>query len=64
MHPDIFTNHQNMSAPYSKDTVIGNDVWIGHGAIILSGKTIGNGAVIGTGAVEADIKTLAPTGDP
>ena len=32
-------------------THIGNDVWIGHGAIILSGVTIGNGAIIAAGAV-------------
>lgn len=33
------------------EAVIGNDVWIGYGAIILSGVTIGNGAVIAAGAV-------------
>jgi len=33
------------------DVSIGNDVWIGCGAKILSGVTIGNGAVIGAGAV-------------
>ena len=33
-----------------KHVVIGNDVWIGDGAIVLSGN-IGNGAVIGAGAV-------------
>lgn len=36
---------------YSGDTTIGNDVWIGYGALILSGVTIGDGAVIGAGAV-------------
>lgn len=30
---------------------IGNDTWIGHGAIIMPGVTIGNGAVVGSGAV-------------
>lgn len=30
---------------------IGNDVWIGHNAIILSGVSIGNGAVIAAGSV-------------
>lgn len=30
---------------------IGNDVWIGHGAIVLPGVTIGTGAAIGAGAV-------------
>lgn len=32
-------------------TVIGNDVWIGHGAIVLTGLRIGDGAVIAAGAV-------------
>lgn len=35
------------------DTVIGNDVWIGHGALILPGARIGDGAIIGAGAVVA-----------
>ena len=30
---------------------VGNDVWIGHNAIILPGVTIGNGAVVGAGSV-------------
>lgn len=30
---------------------IGNDVWIGYGAIIRDGVSIGDGAIIGTGAV-------------
>ena len=30
---------------------LGNDVWIGHGAVILPGVTIGTGAGIGAGAV-------------
>lgn len=30
---------------------IGQDVWIGHGAIILPGRTVGDGAVIAAGAV-------------
>ncbi|HCS93366.1 MAG TPA: chloramphenicol acetyltransferase [Bavariicoccus seileri] len=32
-------------------TIIGNDVWIGHGAIIQAGITVGDGSVIGSGAV-------------
>src|SRR5205085_10757007 len=32
-------------------TTIGNDVWIGMGAIVLSGVMVGDGAVIGAGAV-------------
>ncbi len=35
----------------SKPTVIGHDVWIASGAIIMPGLTIGNGAVIGPRAV-------------
>ena len=33
------------------DIVIGNDVWIGFEAVILSGVTIGDGVIIGTRAV-------------
>ena len=33
------------------DVVIGNDVWIGWGAVIMSGVTIGDGAAIGARAV-------------
>ncbi|MEI9427894.1 DapH/DapD/GlmU-related protein [Mesorhizobium sp. Cs1299R1N3] len=35
----------------SKAVTIGNDVWVGHGAVILPGIAIGNGAVIGANAV-------------
>lgn len=38
--------------------IVGNDVWIGYKAIILSGVTIGDGAIIGTGAVVT--KDVAP----
>lgn len=31
--------------------MIGNDVWIGYEAVILSSVTIGDGAIIGTRAV-------------
>jgi acetyltransferase-like isoleucine patch superfamily enzyme len=38
--------------PASKgDVIIGNDVWIGMGALILSGVTIGDGAVVAARAV-------------
>ncbi|MDO5557976.1 MAG: CatB-related O-acetyltransferase [Oscillospiraceae bacterium] len=33
------------------DIVIGNDVWIGYEAVVMSGVTIGDGAIIGTRAV-------------
>jgi acetyltransferase-like isoleucine patch superfamily enzyme len=35
----------------SGKVVIGNDVWLGHGAIVLSGVTIGSGSVIAAGSV-------------
>lgn len=34
-----------------KRVTIGNDVWIGHGAVIMPGVTIGDGAVVGANAV-------------
>ena len=33
------------------DTIIGNDVWIGYEAVIMSGVKIGDGAIVGTRAV-------------
>jgi maltose O-acetyltransferase len=36
---------------YARPIRIGDDVWIGGGAIILAGVTIGNGSVIGAGSV-------------
>jgi phosphonate metabolism protein (transferase hexapeptide repeat family) len=35
----------------SRPVVIGHDVWIGHGAIVLAGRSIGTGAVVAAGAV-------------
>lgn len=35
------------------DVVIGNDVWLGDRAVVLSGVKIGNGAVVGASAVVA-----------
>ena len=47
--------------PGSKgDIVIGNDVWIGARATILSGVTIGDGAVVGAGSlVVSDVPAYA-----
>ncbi len=33
------------------DTVVGHDVWIGHGALLMPGVTVGSGAIIAAGAV-------------
>ena len=35
----------------SHPVVLGDDVWIGHGAILLPGVKVGTGAVVGAGAV-------------
>jgi phosphonate metabolism protein (transferase hexapeptide repeat family) len=35
----------------SKRVTLGNDVWIGHGAVVLPGVTIGTGAAVGASAV-------------
>ncbi len=37
---------------------IGNDVWVGHGAMIMSGVTVGDGAVIAANAHV--VKNVAP----
>ena len=36
---------------FGRSVVIGEDVWIGGGAIILPGVTIGDGAMVGAGSV-------------
>jgi len=36
---------------YKEKTIIGNDVWIGVGALVLPGINIGDGAIIGGGSV-------------
>jgi acetyltransferase-like isoleucine patch superfamily enzyme len=55
--PDKFTDGH----PASKgDIVIGNDVWIGRGARILSGVTVGDGAAIGAySVVSKDVRPYA-----
>jgi phosphonate metabolism protein (transferase hexapeptide repeat family) len=35
----------------AKHVAIGNDVWIGHGAVVMPGVSIGNGAIVGANAV-------------
>ncbi len=57
-HVQIYTATHPMEAKirnsmleFAKPITIGNDVWIGGGAIICPGVTIGNGVVVGTGAV-------------
>jgi len=55
-YPSIYINYRLLNGELSKNKAespikIGNDVWIGHGAIILSGVTIGDGAIIGAGSI-------------
>lgn len=45
---DKFAEHQ---LPPPLQANIGNDVWIGRSAIILSGVSVGDGAVVGAGSV-------------
>jgi chloramphenicol O-acetyltransferase type B len=42
-----WTNDVPLNLKIKGDIVVGNDVWIGEGAVIMSGVTIGDGAVIG-----------------
>ena len=49
-HP-LEAKARNSGKEFAKAITIGNDVWIGGGAIICPGVTIGNGVVIGAGAV-------------
>ena len=37
--------------PKPRVTVIGSDVWIGHGATIMEGVTIGDGSIVSAGSV-------------
>lgn len=47
----------------SKKTYVGNDVWIGNGAIIVAGVTIGDGAVVAAGSVVTkDVEPCAIVG--
>lgn len=45
--PAQMTSYQ----PDKRDTVIGHDVWLGYGALVLPGAQIGNGVIVGAGAV-------------
>ena len=49
--------------PFKGDTIIGNDVWIGYGALIMPGVSIGNGAIVSSRAVVvSDVPPYAVVG--
>src|SRR5262249_3740490 len=41
--------HEFFAWRRSHAVLIGHDVWIGHGAIVLPGRTVGTGAVVAAG---------------
>lgn len=47
----IFDLNTHQRINYSKDIVIGDNVWIGHRVTLLAGAQIGTGSVVGTNAV-------------
>lgn len=49
--------HVPLGAPSKGDTIVGNDVWIGHNAVIMPGVTIGDGAII---AAESVVTSTVP----
>jgi acetyltransferase-like isoleucine patch superfamily enzyme len=58
MSPVFYSGRDSIKKKFSnfqietpKQTIIGNDVWIGRSAIIISGVNIGNGAVVGAGSI-------------
>ena len=52
-----------MSAPSRGDTVVGNDVWLGYGTVVMPGVTIGDGAVVAAGSlVASDVPPYAIAG--
>lgn len=53
----LFSGRLKSNQEY-KPITIGNDVWFGHGAIILPGVNIGDGAVVGAGSLIS--KDVAP----
>lgn len=46
-----FIEHNYADEKKKRPVVIGNDVWIAHGATLLSGVTVGDGAIVASGAV-------------
>lgn len=51
--PEAVRDHAFFDRRKTDRAIIGNDVWIGHGVIVLPGVTVGDGAVLAAGAVVA-----------
>jgi acetyltransferase-like isoleucine patch superfamily enzyme len=47
-----------MGLLHDHHVTLGNDVWVGHGAVIMPGVTIDDGAVVGSSSVVT--KDVAP----
>ncbi len=55
VHPELRRDGSQFSAPVR----IGDDVWIGAGAVLLPGVTVGRGSVVGAGSVvTADVPPM------
>lgn len=48
---DNVDDSEFFAARSARQTIIGNDTWIGHGSIIMPEVKIGDGAVIGSGSI-------------
>ncbi|MEU5383360.1 CatB-related O-acetyltransferase [Kitasatospora cineracea] len=48
-HFDLLTG-----LPGRGDTTVGNDVWLGYGAVVMPGVRIGHGAIVAAGSVVVD----------
>lgn len=48
---DIEPNARLNKANYVDDIILGNNVWLGGGVVVLSGITIGDNTVVGAGSV-------------
>lgn len=51
VHDTVGVPMQFSGRPAQSRTSIGDDVWIGYGAVVRRGVTIGRGAIVGAGAV-------------
>lgn len=58
-HPAFYSNNREIQICFAKadifeqykQTIVGNDVWIGSNALIVDGLKIGNGAIVAVGSV-------------